>query len=742
MSHRTLSFGRFTFDPHVRILYQHDQIVPLTSRSAEVLGLLLERPGEVITREEFLQSVWKDTFVEQRNLTQCIFLLRKALDDPHGDSVIETVAKRGYRFIAPVRYHDPLPNETSSVARSSPRFHPALIRRSLMALGVCAIILAAVWAWNGRRSPRPAGFRALDMARLTWTGSAHDPDVSPDGKFIVYVAEDPSARYAVYRLDLPSSTTRIITPPTIDPVESPGISSDGQWVAYRSSAGDGVIMVVPSDGSRPPVPVTDSSRGRQPRWQPSRHALSYWIASEEHNRALGQVRYQSIDPAAKPFRILDGFDTATSPLWSPDGSVLLCLGTSRSGVRDQEFDAWLSTFNNGVPTTGPIRSGLFDLLRTRGLYSTVRDRSRITVSGWRGNYLYLSIHNGSAANIYRIRIGSDSRVFGEPEQLTSSANLLLAPRISNTGPLVFSSITLAQQPVRLSFDGTSLQPIPYAQGGLARLAIAPDGSRIAAEQYTPGEPLRIISTAYGSTSTTLITKGSVAFPVISPDGRSVAWRSMEGRKQSIELAPAAGGPTRRICEDCGAPEDWLPDSSAVLFHTGGTPARIGLVEISSGQPRDWILHQDYGVFAPRIHHPSGQPGWVTFYAENTQRTRRIYVAPVNGYRQIPPSTWIPITEGTYWDSSPAWAPSGNTVYFVSQRDGHRCIYSIRLHPATRRTLGPPQPVRHFHSYSESLALFNPARGAENLRAAAGGLYLILDDVSSNIWSIPSLDARP
>ena len=78
--------------------------MPLTPKVLLTLQALVERAGEVVSKEELLRSVWPDTFVEESNLAQNISVLRKALGTaPGGQPYIETVAKRGYRFIPEVR---------------------------------------------------------------------------------------------------------------------------------------------------------------------------------------------------------------------------------------------------------------------------------------------------------------------------------------------------------------------------------------------------------------------------------------------------------------------------------------------------------------------------------------------------------------------------------------------------------------------------------------------------------------
>ena len=96
-------FGPFLIDVGERMLRRDGEPVPLTPKAFDVLVALLEKPGQLISKEELLQKVWPDTFVEESNLAYNIFALRKALGDTAENSrYIETVPKKGYRFSASV----------------------------------------------------------------------------------------------------------------------------------------------------------------------------------------------------------------------------------------------------------------------------------------------------------------------------------------------------------------------------------------------------------------------------------------------------------------------------------------------------------------------------------------------------------------------------------------------------------------------------------------------------------------
>jgi len=96
-------FGRFRIDAGERVLLRDQEVVPLTPKVFEILLVLVQNSGQVISKDGLMKKVWPDSFVEEGNLTQNISLLRKALGEgQNGNQYIETVARRGYRFVAPV----------------------------------------------------------------------------------------------------------------------------------------------------------------------------------------------------------------------------------------------------------------------------------------------------------------------------------------------------------------------------------------------------------------------------------------------------------------------------------------------------------------------------------------------------------------------------------------------------------------------------------------------------------------
>ncbi len=102
-AHETYQFGPFRFDPAEHTLLREGSAVALTPKALEMLKLLVQNSGHLVRKEEIIAHVWPDTIVEESNLNVIIHALRKALgDDPGASKYIETVAKRGFRFVGEV----------------------------------------------------------------------------------------------------------------------------------------------------------------------------------------------------------------------------------------------------------------------------------------------------------------------------------------------------------------------------------------------------------------------------------------------------------------------------------------------------------------------------------------------------------------------------------------------------------------------------------------------------------------
>jgi DNA-binding winged helix-turn-helix (wHTH) protein/Tfp pilus assembly protein PilF/TolB-like protein len=172
-------FGEFRLDARSRTLRREKSIVTLNFRAFYMLHYFVQNPGKVLTRDELLRNVWRDAFVDENNLAQCISALRRALDEKPGDNnYIVTLPGRGYQFVAPVQVVGPKSEaDVSEIAATDIRLgiiteekeqlnHPALRNRGMVALAGFAIVAAisttGYYAWRQfHRAPTPTRPAAL-----------------------------------------------------------------------------------------------------------------------------------------------------------------------------------------------------------------------------------------------------------------------------------------------------------------------------------------------------------------------------------------------------------------------------------------------------------------------------------------------------------------------------------------------------------------------------------------------------
>src|SRR5579863_10230967 len=198
IGHSRLAFGLFEADLAAGELYRNGRRIPLQEKPFHILALLLERPGEVVTREEVSRELWPDgTHVDfDEGLDTALRKLRYALGDSAQNPVfIETIPRRGYRFLAPVSNAAPNGNQagkdSAPVPASGSGNGQVWVRKAALAVGgivVLAVISYGVVRWV--RGARALELRAVQMTKLTDSGQAQEVAISPDGRSLIYARGD------------------------------------------------------------------------------------------------------------------------------------------------------------------------------------------------------------------------------------------------------------------------------------------------------------------------------------------------------------------------------------------------------------------------------------------------------------------------------------------------------------------------------------------------------------------------
>jgi len=174
---RRVQIGGWSVDPEANLVHRGEETVRLEPKAMDVLMLLAQRVGRVVRREELFAAVWPGVVVGDEALTQSIIKLRRALgDDSRSPSYIETIAKRGYRLIAPVTF-DPAGRDASDAPVPAPR--RSRLALAMLVGGLATLVLAGLVAWW---SPWTAPLAEDAAARApAWIGVTVVPFESLEG---------------------------------------------------------------------------------------------------------------------------------------------------------------------------------------------------------------------------------------------------------------------------------------------------------------------------------------------------------------------------------------------------------------------------------------------------------------------------------------------------------------------------------------------------------------------------------
>ena len=175
----SLSFGAFEFDAQTRLLCRDGCEIALPPRVLGVLELLLRRAGDVVSRQELIDTVWKDAFVTDTSLAEAVSVLRQSLgDDSQAPTYIQTLHRRGYRFVAPVSTADVTPIRQAATRDDAPverAISPSIVGQLLpwSAAIICAIIAGAA-VWQATRDRQAASAPAARFAVTPPQGTYFD----------------------------------------------------------------------------------------------------------------------------------------------------------------------------------------------------------------------------------------------------------------------------------------------------------------------------------------------------------------------------------------------------------------------------------------------------------------------------------------------------------------------------------------------------------------------------------------
>lgn len=227
-------FANFRLDVSRKILLRDGTPIALTPKVFDTLEILIENAGNLIEKDELMQKIWHDHFVEESNLTSNIKMLRKALgDDALHPRFIETAPRRGYRFIADVRENI---KESAPTTSESDRQYFSFIRKILLSAAILVIVMVFIGIWYARNGSRAAQSSILSAPflaeKLTTNGKTVHAVISADGKNVVYTQGIGNNRQSVWLRQLDTGNNVEIVPPTNEFYYGLALSPDGNFLYF------------------------------------------------------------------------------------------------------------------------------------------------------------------------------------------------------------------------------------------------------------------------------------------------------------------------------------------------------------------------------------------------------------------------------------------------------------------------------------------------------------------------------
>lgn len=618
---RIFEFSDFRLDEAERVLYKEGIPVNLAPKVLDTLLVLVENHGRVVSKERLMQEVWQQTFVEENNLTQNIFILRRTLgENCDGQKIIETVPRRGYRFTVDVReisdaaktpVKTNLQSENSRRSAITKAFDNRFV---LLLVGLLLVVFVSVSFYSRLSAEKNWSADKIKIKRLTDKGNIRGATISPDGNLLAYVATE-GKTYSLRLRNILTESEVVVVPPVEDVLGAGQFSPDGNFIYYARAFRDG-----PSAAFQVPV------FGGEPR-RIAENLMSNFSVSPDGTR----IAFPRRDNLAKKFYIIvantDGSGEriaaernepdyfalwGPAPAWSEDGEHLTIV-TGKGGIHEN----FLAEISLAGGDEREIKTGknwdFIDAVVWAGrdeLIMAAREKDTEKAQLWRISFPDLEIE--------RLTNGFDAYMTAS---LTKDAGRLVATKfVENIHLWLFDKETGTARQLTFGEDRVD---------GFSGLAFAPDGKIIFSARNRNQYDIFSINADGGEPRQLTKNAGRRNLhAVVSPDNRLIAFVSDRTGLKRVWLMNRDGSEARQLTplsDDIRYEEhspNFSPDGKWIyytFYYDGhGSIRKIPLeggdpVTISTSNKEEWApeISADGKLLAFSVYDSNEKQSWRT-----------------------------------------------------------------------------------------------------------------------------------
>ncbi|HKQ80070.1 MAG TPA: winged helix-turn-helix domain-containing protein [Blastocatellia bacterium] len=698
-------FGPFRLDIDERLLMRDGRITPLPPKVFDTLLVLVENSGRVVSKDELMQSLWPDTFVEESNLTQNISQLRRALGDGAAEAqYIETIPKRGYRFVAgvqplavngvsmekaiavnghapttadelaaPVTEREqtvPLDADVATEKIDPKRF---LAVATLIGCSLAIVVFALVVAY--RRAGSDRAFQKITFIKQTASGNALFPAISHDGKYVAYVAEEGDLQSLMVEQVAVNSSIQVVAPAEVVFIGVTFSPDDNHlyYVTRPKSERLRTLYQVPLLGGAPreimanvDSPITFSPDGQYIAFVRS--------APLKRETALIVARHNGSEERKLATRKGPEELSPLGPSWSPDGRVIACGVVV---VEEGEYFMRLFTFRVEDGLSEPIGSQKWTFI---GQVAWLPDGGGLVFSVWQLNW-----------GVYGDQLWLLRFPKGEARQLTNDMNSYDGVSVSanSASPAMLvtrrtdrvSSIWIGPEGAG-GFDAERTSQIKSGFGDNDSeqfgLDWTPDGRLVYASQASGNVDIWITTTdGKQQKQLTRDTQNDVR-PVVTPDGRYIIFASDRAGHRNIWRMEIDGGGLKKLTS--GKFDNYpslSPDSRWIVYMSlEGSGPMLWKVSIEGGEPER--LSSELAN-RPLVS-PDGK--WIScFHRDENDGRSKVALIPFAGGKP----TFIEGMEQPDFQIV-SWSPDSRALNYIATRQGVSNIWSKPIDGGPARQL--------------------------------------------------------